>query len=104
MNNTLVWATEDGQRYLTTTEFCPLEHGQYATHQKGEPSDANLDDLVKYCELEAEGANMHSLNGVHKLLASLLVKRLGKCTTEDIMRMLAEEGGLSGLAERRHEE
>lgn len=59
---------------------------------------ANIEELVELCDHDAENKNRHVFCGVHEKLAFLLQKSVGFDSANNIMRDIAYQGGLHGMA------
>jgi len=57
----------------------------------------NLEDLADLCDHQAENANYHEFNGVHKELAKVMLKQIDRDQATAIMWAIAERGGLMGF-------
>ena len=57
----------------------------------------DIEDLADFCDQDAESRNNHRFVGVHKLLAAILYKHLGREKSTIIMHEIAEYGGLDGM-------
>jgi hypothetical protein len=58
-----------------------------------------LEELANHCDMEAEQANYHDFVGVHRLLATLLYKEVGRIKAHAILLHIAEYGGLHNMHE-----
>ena len=56
-----------------------------------------LEELADLCDQEAESRNNHNYVGLHKLVATLLFKQLGREKATKIMQEIAEYKGLDGM-------
>lgn len=85
----IIWFEDDGERFLAYQDHY---------HPQGDDaSDATLEDLADFCDLGAESANAHDFVGAHRLLAALLHKHVGRQKATEILREIAELGGLDEM-------
>ena len=56
-----------------------------------------LKELVNLCDQNAESRNNHSFVCLHRLLAKLLIGEVGEDYAKNIMKTIAEYGGLDGM-------
>jgi hypothetical protein len=61
---------------------------------EGAPS---LEELADLCDLQAEQRNNHDYVGVHRLLAVLLYRQIGREAATTAIFWIAEHGGLDGM-------
>lgn len=90
----IVRMKDDGDGYLDyypTT--CPLFVGDIID----EHPTMKLEELVQLCDQEAESRNNHGFVGAHRILTTLLFKKLGRKKTTEIMLEIAEYGGLDAM-------
>ena len=57
----------------------------------------SLKELVNLCDQNAESRNNHSFVCLHRLLAKLLIGEVGEDYATNIMKTIAEYGGLDGM-------
>lgn len=57
-----------------------------------------LEEIADFSDTEAEGSNNHAFIGTHRVLAALLHAKLGREKATEIMREIAEYGGLDGMS------
>jgi hypothetical protein len=60
-------------------------------------SHATLEDLVKYCDHDAESCNAHDFCGAHRLLGRVLYDHVGRAKATEIMLAIAKMEGLQGM-------
>jgi len=58
---------------------------------------ATLEDLVKYCDRDAENCNAHDFCGAHRLLGRVLYDHVGRDKATEIMLAIAKMEGLQGM-------
>jgi hypothetical protein len=74
------------------------EPGEPITDFKVDPDDNfTLEELADLCDEQAEQRNAHEFVGSHRLMAALLHRKTGRDKATDIMRQIAEMGGLNGM-------
>ena len=56
-----------------------------------------LEMLADFCDQKAESCNAHEYVGAHRALAALLYRECQRVKATEIMRMIAERGGLNGM-------
>jgi len=56
-----------------------------------------LEEIADFADREAEGRNNGTYVGAHRILAALLHRKLGREQATEIMREIAEYGGLDGM-------
>jgi hypothetical protein len=61
-------------------------------------SKATLEELVHLCDQEAESCNNHEFCGTHLALAALLLHHVPKKKATEILRHIAELGGLDRMS------
>lgn len=57
-----------------------------------------LEEIADFSDIEAESRNNHAFTGAHRILAALLHRKLGREKATEIMREIAEYGGLDGMS------
>lgn len=89
----LVWCQEEegGARFLHYKDGWEIDMVSADTR------DATLEELADLCDQCAENVNAHDFVGVHRLLAALLQRELGRDGAKVVMRHIAELGGLDGM-------
>ena len=58
----------------------------------------SLEELADFSDGQAESRNNHAFTNTHRILAALLHKKLGRVLATEIMREIAEYGGLDGMS------
>lgn len=58
----------------------------------------SLEEIADFSDREAEGRNNGTYVGTHRILAALLHRKLGRVHATEIMREIAEYGGLDGMS------
>jgi hypothetical protein len=58
----------------------------------------SLEEVADFSDHEAEGRNNGSYVGAHRILAALLHRKLGREQATEVMREIAEYGGLDGMS------
>lgn len=86
----IVWELDED----TGDSFLAYEHDDQESY---EAPDASLEQLAELCDQDAESGNYHDFVGVHEKLGELLVKHVGEKTATNIIRDIAELGGLHGM-------
>ena len=92
----------DTKGYLSYEAACfPKDSAYYLAVWKPNILDENpdpksmvLEELADLCDRQAEARNDHEYVGAHRLLATLLFKRVGCDKATEIMLEIAEYGGL----------
>jgi len=90
MKRDLVWAKYDGDDLssLTYADATPT------VEIVGPAKDVSLEALANFCDEKAEDGNFV---GCHRLLATILYRSVGRRYATEIMREIAEHGGLDGM-------
>ena len=88
----LVGYEEDGVLY-TMLDYAPGDDD--LIDENPQPT---LEELADFCDQKAEDRNNHEFVGVHRLLAGILYKRVGRIQAGSIMREIAEYGGLDAAS------
>lgn len=57
----------------------------------------SLKEYVDLCDMEAESRNNHDFVCVHRLLAKVLIAEVGEDYATNILKTIAEYGGLDGM-------
>lgn len=93
----LVWINEvnDGE---TTRHLGLLGYLRYCSDKASEAvpatsANTTLEQLVNYCEDEAESANYHSFCGAHEKLAAVIVEASNGFVAKRVFFTIAEAGG-----------
>lgn len=58
----------------------------------------SLEEIADFCDIQAEARNGHAFVGAHRILAALLHRKLGREQATEIMKEIAEYGGLDGMS------
>lgn len=56
-----------------------------------------LEVLAQMCDLHAEDRNNHAFVGTHRILATMIFKKIGREIATEIMKAIAEYGGLDAM-------
>jgi hypothetical protein len=56
-----------------------------------------LEQIADFCDLNAENRNNHSTIGIHRLIATILYRKLGRNIATEILQDIAEYGGLDEM-------
>jgi hypothetical protein len=83
---------EDGKGYTVGYE------GEWLTSNVDKNPDLSLEELADFSDGQAESRNNHEYRGTHRILAALLHRKLGRVQATEIMREIAEYGGLDGMS------
>ena len=57
----------------------------------------DIKEIVDLCDQEAESRNNHGFVCLHRLLAKMLIGEVGEDYATNIMKTIAEYGGLDGM-------
>lgn len=90
----LVWINDDGWRLSHDDEYV-----KRLSLETKSADDATLEDLAEFCDSEAENANYHNLVGAHEIVAAALLKAGGREKATEMMRVIAEFGGLAEITD-----
>lgn len=95
MRRELVWVD-----YKDGSDLCigyKDEHGEYDKIVSGQ--EMTIENIADFCDQNAESRNNHSFVGVHRLLAAILNNKFGRNEATDVIRNIAEYGGLDEMSE-----
>jgi hypothetical protein len=56
-----------------------------------------LKEIINLCDQEAESRNNHGFVCLHRLLAKMLIGEVGEDYATNVMKTIAEYGGLDGM-------
>lgn len=71
----------------------------YPVSRLATDDDIGLESLADMLDQDAENANMHDFVGCHRKLGGIILRRTNRSIATEVLRDLADVGGLQGLAE-----
>ena len=63
----------------------------------GNVAPPTLEELADFCDQKAESMNAHEFVGTHRMLAAVLYRKLSRWMATEIIKEIAEQGGLPGM-------
>jgi hypothetical protein len=63
----------------------------------GNVAPITLEELADFCDQKAEDMNAHEFIGSHRILAAVLYRKLSRWMATEILKEIAEQGGLQGM-------
>lgn len=92
MNRTeLYYASEDGHTILT------CDPDLYDSYKKADRNKITIEQIADMLDSDAEDINAHDFVTIHRALAALLYKKLGRGKATEILMLLIDFGGLHGI-------